>query len=71
VNVDGEEPNYSVVDFGYIGVKGRKQWLFNDNDVDEMSVKHRGRRSIQLWAYSHVKVSGKKGESSCDTQRRR
>jgi hypothetical protein len=45
-------------------MKGKKQCLHNDDDVDEMYAKHAGRHNIQLWAHFHVKVSSKKGEWS-------
>ena len=37
VVLNGEEPDFAIVDLGYRepghGVKGRKQWLNNDDDV--------------------------------------
>lgn len=58
VDVDGHKPNYETVDVGYIepghGLKGKKQWLFTDGDVEEMYKKHLGKRNIHLWAYSCV-----------------
>ena len=74
VDVNGEEPYFSVVDLGYIepghGTKGRKQWLNNDEDVREMYTKHAGKRNILLWAYSHVKNPSKKGETNFDTHKK-
>ena len=71
VDVNGETPDFAAVDMGYIepghGMKGRKQWLFNDDDVKYMYSKHSGRRNILLWAYSHqVKHSGKRSDSNFD-----
>ena len=67
-SVSSEPPDFSSVDLGYLepghGMKGKKQWFNNDDDVNEMYAKHAGRRNIQLWAYSRVKSSGKKRESS-------
>ena len=61
VEVSGEKPDFKVVDLGYIepghGMKGRKQWLNTDSDVDVMYEQHAGKRNILLWAYSHVQQS--------------
>ena len=74
VGVNSEEPDFSVVDLGYIepghGNKGRKQWLNNDDDVHEMYAKHVGKRNILLWAYSHVKNPSKKGDTNFDAHKK-
>lgn len=58
LEIDGHKPNFEIVDIGYIepghGMKGKKHWLFTDDDVEEMYKKHLGKRSILLWAYSFV-----------------
>ena len=40
IQVSGEKPDFEVVDLGYIepghGMKGRKQWLNTDSDVQMM-----------------------------------
>ena len=42
VSLNGEEPDFVVVEVGYIepghGTKGRKQCLLNDEDVREPSI---------------------------------
>ena len=74
VDVNGEEPDFAIVDLGYIepghGVKGMKHWLNNDDDIDEMYTKHVGKRNILLWAYSHIKNPGKKGESNFEAHKK-
>ena len=77
IEVSGEKPDFEVVDLGYIepghGMKGRKQWLNTDSDVGMMYEQHAGKRSILLWAYSHVqhcraKNPSKRGESGSNFQ---
>ena len=76
VGVNDEKPDFAVVDIGYIepghGMKGRKQWLNSDDDVNEMYSNHTGRRNILLWAYSHARNPGpaKKGESNFETHKK-
>jgi hypothetical protein len=58
IEIDGHKPNFKTVDVGYIepghGMKGKKQWLLTDADVEEMYKKHFGKSSILLWAYACV-----------------
>ena len=74
VGVNDEKPDFAVVDIGYIepghGMKGRKQWLNNDDDVNEMYSNHMGKRNILLWAYSHVRNPAKKGESNFEAHKK-
>lgn len=59
VEVDGKKPDFETVDIGYIepghGMKGKKQWLITDDDIEEMYKKH----GILLWAYSFMNSSTK------------
>ena len=56
--VDITKPDLQHVQIGYIepgdGLKGRKLWLHTDNDLQGMYEKHQGKKSIQLWCYTHV-----------------
>lgn len=56
--VNGEKPDFTTVDIGYIepghGSKGRKQWINTDEDVEVLFSKHKGKKSILLWAYSRM-----------------
>ncbi len=58
IDIAGEKPDFTEVDIGYIepghGLKGRKQWINTDDDVDVMYSKHAGKTAILLWAYSLV-----------------
>ena len=61
-SIGGEKPDFNVVDIGYLepghGMKGRKQWLNTDDDVEVMYEKHAGKNCIQLWSYSHSMIKG-------------
>ena len=75
IDVDNtEQPDFSSVDLGYLepghGMKGKNQWLHSDDDVKEMYAKHVGRRNIQLWGYSHVKVFSKKEATSFEAHKK-
>ena len=63
VDIGGEKPDFTEVDIGYIepghGLKGRKQWINIDDDVDVMYSKYAGKTAIMLWAYSCVLTSSK------------
>ena len=55
-------PNISVniesVEYGYIGpghgARGKKVWIYNDDDVAAMYETHSGNRTIRLWCYTHA-----------------
>lgn len=71
VEIGGKKPDFQTVDVGYIepghGMKGKKQWLITDSDIQEMYRKHMGKSSILLWAYSSIlssKPANKKSEST-------
>ncbi len=40
-------------------MKGKKQWLISDSDIQEMYKKHLGKPNILLWAYTFVQNSSK------------
>ena len=48
-------PDFSIVEMGYVeaghGAKGRKVWLFDDDDVKEM-YKCNQKKKILLWCYT-------------------
>ena len=52
IEVSGEKPDFEVADLGYIepghGMKGRKQWLSTDSDVQMMYEQHAEKCSILL-----------------------
>ena len=52
IEVSGEKPDFEVADLGYIesghGMKGRKQWLSTDSDVQMMYEQHAEKYSILL-----------------------
>lgn len=56
INVGGEKLDFSTGEIGYIepghGMKGKKQWLYSDDDVVVMYDKHKAKTSILLWAHS-------------------
>ena len=64
-SIGGEKPDFNVVDIGYLepghGMKGRKQWLNTDDDVEVMYEKHAG-NYIQLWSYSHSNNKGRQNQ---------
>ena len=55
-------PNISTdlesVEYGYIGpghgARGKKMWIYKDEDIAEMYGTHSGSRTIRLWCYTHV-----------------
>ena len=57
-SVDISKPNFQHVEIGYIipghGLKGKKIWLLTDTDLREMYEMLQGKKSIQLWAYTHA-----------------
>ena len=66
-------PNASIniesVEYGYIGpghgARGKKMWIYNDDDIAEMYETHSGNRTICLWCYTHArKVSTGKSKAS-------
>ena len=44
-----------TVEIGYIesghGMKGKKRWIFEDNDLEEMYEHYKGGREILMWCY--------------------
>ena len=58
------------VEIGYMepghGMKGRKLWLYDDNDITKMYKKYLGKPTIRMWCYSSKKVA-KDGPSSATT----
>ena len=56
VDVGGEKPDLAVVGLGYVepghGSKGRKQWLYTDEDIMAMYEKHKGKSAILFWMHS-------------------
>ena len=49
-------PDFSVVEMGYIeaghGAKGRKVWLFDDDDIKQMYKWNQKKKKILLWCYT-------------------
>ena len=49
------------VEFGYLepghGAKGKKVWIFKDEDVAAMYETHSGRKCVRLWCYTHVRTA--------------
>ena len=61
--------NIESVEYGYIGpghgARGKKMWIYNDDDIAEMYETHSGNRTIRLWCYTHArKVSTGKSKAS-------
>lgn len=58
-----EAPNLQEVEMGFIepghGGKGRKVWLFDDNDLQKMYEVHQHKKLILLWCYTHVSTQKK------------
>ena len=55
-NIKEEIESYtSKGQFGYIepgcGLKGKREWIFNEEDVKGMMEKHRKAREVRLWCY--------------------
>ena len=67
INWPLELPNLNLVDFGYIeaghGAKGRKIWLYDDDDVAKMYFDHEGKRKILLWCYTGLGSKKKERET--------
>ena len=57
-STDISKPDFQHVEIGYIipghGLKGKKIWLLTDIDLREMCETLQGKKSIQLWGYTHV-----------------
>ena len=53
-----DKPDIQNVEIGYVepghGMKGKKIWLFNNEDVKNMYDKYQSKPSIRLWCYSCV-----------------
>ena len=68
--VEVNKPNFQMVDVGYIesghGLKGRKVWLYTDIDLKGMYDKFTGKKSTQLWCYTHVTTTKSQKETSKD-----
>ena len=41
------------------GGKGRKVWLFDNNDLKKMYEVHRQKKQILLWCYTHAPLQKK------------
>ena len=56
-------PPVKEVEIGYLepghGAKGKRCWLYTDDDLKEMYEKHKGKRELLLWCYSHKIASSK------------
>lgn len=54
--------------FGFIepghGLKGKKEWITTDEDVEEMFEKHNGKKDITLWCYRKPKGGKSRSISS-------
>ena len=74
-------PNVSTylesVEYGYIGpghgARGKKVWIYKDDDIAEMYETHSGNRTIRLWCYTHARKavstkasSGSKFQQHCE-----
>lgn len=66
-------PNISIniesVEYGYLGpghgARGKKMWIYNNDDIAAMYETHSGNRTICLWCYTHArKVSTGKSKAS-------
>ena len=60
--------NIESVEYGYIGpghgARGKKMWIYYDDDIAEMYETHSGNRTICLWCYMHAqKVSTGKSKA--------
>ena len=64
------KPNFQIVEIGYIepghGLRGQKVWLYADADLKGMYDKLTGKKSIQLWCYTHVTATKSQKETSKD-----
>ena len=88
ISVNG--PSLDEVEMGYFepghGSKGRKVWLYDDDDILDMYEKHDTKKRITLWCYSgptnqparnkppssaKSDDAGKKGSSNYDSQLKR
>lgn len=56
--MDISKPDFQHVEICYIipghGLKGKKIWLHTDADLQGIYETLQGKKSIQLWAYTHV-----------------
>ena len=58
--------NYVEIGAGH-GLKGKKIWLHTDADLRGMYETLQGKKSIQLWAYTHVTTKPQNKSSSVGT----
>ena len=67
-STDISKPDFQHVEIGCIipghGLKGKKIWLHTDTDLQEMYETLQGKKSIQLWAYTHVTTNPQNKGSS-------
>ena len=56
--MDISKPDFQHDEIGYIipghRLEGKKIWLHTDADLQRMYEMLQGKKSIQLWAYTHV-----------------
>ena len=61
-------PPVKEVEIGYLepghGAKGKRCWLYTDDDLKEMYGKHKGKKELLLWCYSH-KTESLKPTAKC------
>ncbi len=62
-------PDFDVVEMGYIeaghGSKGRKVWLFDDEDLSQMYKCHKKKKRILLWCYTEEAKKKKTQKQPC------
>ena len=55
-------PNINIesVKYGYLGpghgARGKRMWIYNDDDIAAMYETHSGNRTICLWCYTHARI---------------
>ena len=68
--VEVNKPDFQSVEIGYIepghGLRGRKVWLYTDVDLKGMYDTFTGKKSIQLWCYTHATTTRSQKETSKD-----
>lgn len=64
----GDVPDLEAVDMGFVepghGGKGRKVWLFNDDDLHNMYKTHQKKKRILLWCYTEKAASSHASRST-------
>ena len=69
---DVPQPLVDKLEFGYVepghGLKGKKEWIVDDDDMQEFWEKYRGKKEVTLWCYSqrpsHCKEAKRRSKRS-------